>query len=161
MGWYFLLVLWCWLTKSPAQTEDITPRYILVWSTDGRQLGFAYAAAKDGFLKNNCRRHASQGWFKPRAPRSARKARIWKTAGSCKRRQAGNRVADGHRASQVNSIQKPLLGGYAALMLKFVLRFWTPRFRANPRCFQRYHFQRSNSARSRLLNNSRIVLPAR
>jgi hypothetical protein len=26
-----------------------------------------------------------------------------------------------------------LLGGYAALMLKFVLRFWTPRCRANPR----------------------------
>jgi hypothetical protein len=26
-----------------------------------------------------------------------------------------------------------LLGGFAALMLKFVLRFWTPRFRANPR----------------------------
>jgi hypothetical protein len=32
-------------------------------------------------------------------------------------------------------IQKPLLGGFAALMLKFVLRFWTPRFRANPRIF--------------------------
>ena len=30
---------------------------------------------------------------------------------------------------------KQLLGGYAALMLKFVLRFWTPRFRANPRLF--------------------------
>jgi hypothetical protein len=28
---------------------------------------------------------------------------------------------------------KPLLGGYAALMLNFVLRFWMPRFRANPR----------------------------
>jgi len=25
-----------------------------------------------------------------------------------------------------------LLGGFAALMLKFVLRFWTPRYRANP-----------------------------
>jgi hypothetical protein len=28
-----------------------------------------------------------------------------------------------------------LLGGYAALILKFVLRFWTPRYRANPRTF--------------------------
>ena len=32
-------------------------------------------------------------------------------------------------------IQKPLLGGFAALMLKSVLRFWTPRSRANPRLF--------------------------
>jgi hypothetical protein len=31
---------------------------------------------------------------------------------------------------------KPLLGGYAALMLKFVLRLWTPRSRANPRPMQ-------------------------
>src|ERR1035437_281163 len=34
-----------------------------------------------------------------------------------------------------SSIQKTLLGGFAALMLKCVLRFWTPRYRANPRPF--------------------------
>jgi hypothetical protein len=28
---------------------------------------------------------------------------------------------------------KPHLVGYAALMLNFALRFWTPHFRANPR----------------------------
>jgi hypothetical protein len=28
---------------------------------------------------------------------------------------------------------KPLLEGYAALMLEFVLRFWLKRYRANPR----------------------------
>jgi hypothetical protein len=32
---------------------------------------------------------------------------------------------------QLRANSKPLLGGYAALMLKFVLRFWTVRWRAN------------------------------
>jgi hypothetical protein len=37
------------------------------------------------------------------------------------------------RKKPVSFNSKPLLGGYAALMLKLMLRFWTPRFRANPR----------------------------
>jgi len=43
---------------------------------------------------------------------------------------------------------KQLLGGFAALMLLFVLRFWTPRYRANPRDFAVWPRQRTIDARA-------------
>jgi hypothetical protein len=64
---------------------------------------------------------------------------------------------------QLRANSKPLLGGFAALMLKFVLRFWTPRYRANPRPFAVWPFPRTidGQFRAKTGQQRRILPPCR